>query len=276
MWRTAGKCPAPASLASVPTLPHPIPMPAKVPVTVVIPVLNEAHQIEECVRGCLWADEVIVADGGSTDGTPDKARHAGATVLATPGPGTGRQRNQAFEKARNAWIFSLDADERFTSELITGIAAAVAAPRHAVYRVRRRNFWLGHEQTRGGWGRDWVDRLHKREHLYVEARPHDHLAPSDDIGELTGTLLHHPYRDLRHQLDKMNRYAELGAIDLWNAGRRASWTDLAINPLWRFIKAYFLGGGILEGRYGLTRSILGAYTAFLKYANLWSFERTRK
>jgi glycosyltransferase involved in cell wall biosynthesis len=251
-------------------------MTAKVPVTVVIPVLNEGHQIADCVRGCLWADEVLVADGGSTDGSIEAARAAGAVVLEGTGPGTGKQRNQAFEKARNAWIFSLDADERFTSELIAAIGAAVAAPRHAAYRVRRRNFWLGHEQRRGGWGRDWVDRLHKREQRYVEARPHDHLEPIADTGELDGTLLHHPYRDLRHQLDKMNRYAELGAIDLWNAGRRASWTDLAINPLWRFIKAYFLGGGMLEGRYGLTRSILGAYTAFLKYAALWSFERTRK
>lgn len=251
-------------------------MTAKVPVSVVIPVLNEGHQIEECVLGCLWADEVIVADGGSTDGTVDKARAAGATVIEGTGPGTGKQRNQAFERARNAWIFSLDADERFTPELVAGIAAAVAAPAHAAYRVRRRNFWLGHEQTRGGWGRDWVDRLHRREHRYVEARPHDHLEPIADTGSLEGTLLHHPYRDLRHQLDKMNRYAELGAIDLWNAGRRASWWDLAFRPFWRFVKAWILGGGILEGRYGLARSVLGAYTAFLKYACLWSFERTRR
>lgn len=251
-------------------------MPAKIPVTVVIPVLNEGRQIAECVRDSLWADEVLVADGGSTDDTVAQARAAGATVIEGTGPGTGKQRNQAFERARNAWIFSLDADERFSPELIAEIAAVVAAPAHAAYRVRRRNFWLGHEQTRGGWGRDWVDRLHRREHRYVEARPHDHLEPIADTGELRGTLLHHPYRDLRHQLDKMNRYAELGALDLWNAGRRASWWDLAIRPLWRFVKAWILGGGILEGRYGLTRSALGAYTAFLKYANLWAFERTRR
>lgn len=250
-------------------------MTAKVPVTVVIPVLNEGHQIAECVRDCLWADEVLVADGGSTDGSIEAARAAGATVIERTGPGTGKQRNQAFQEARNTWIFSLDADERFSPELVAEIGAVVRAPRHAAYRIRRRNFWLGHEQTRGGWGRDWVDRLHKREHRYVEARPHDHLEPIADTGSLVGTLLHHPYRDLRHQLDKMNRYAELGALDLWNAGRRASWWDLAFRPFWRFIKAYLLGGGILEGRYGLTRSILGGYTAFLKYAALWSFERTK-
>ncbi len=250
-------------------------MPTNVPVTVVIPVLNEGHQIAECVRDSLWADEVIVADGGSTDDTVAQARAAGATVIEGTGPGTGKQRNQAFEKARNAWIFSLDADERFSPELIAGIAEAVRAPTHAAYRIRRRNFWLGHEQTRGSWGRDWVDRLHRRDHRYVEARPHDHLEPIADTGDLRGTLLHYPYRDLTHQLQKMTRYGELGALDLWNAGRRARWTDIAVNPLWRFVKAYLLGGGILEGRYGLVRSALGAYTAFLKYAYLWSFERDR-
>lgn len=221
----------------MPAFPHPIPMPPKVPVTVVIPVLNEAHQIEECVRGCLWADEVLVADGGSTDATVTQARAAGARVIEGIGPGISRQRNHACDEARFDWIFSVDADERFTPELIAEIAELIRAPRHSAYRVRRRNFWMGHEQTRGGWGRDWVVRFHQRELRYVQDGPHDHLAPSGDIGELTGTLLHHPYRDLRHQLDKMNRYAELGAIDLWNAGRRARWTDLAINPLWRFFKA---------------------------------------
>ena len=249
-------------------------MTSKVPITIVIPVLNEAHQIEECVRGSLWADEVLVADGGSTDGTIEKARAAGATVLEGTGPGTGKQRNQAFERARHPWILSLDADERFSPELIVEIGEVVKAPTRAAYRIRRRNFWLGHEQTRGSWGRDWVDRLHRKEHRYVEARPHDHLEPIADTGSLRGTLIHHPYRDLRHQLDKMNRYAELGALDLWKVGRRASWWDLAFRPCWRFIKAWIIGGGILEGRYGLTRSVLGAYTAFLKFAFLWSFERT--
>lgn len=253
-----------------------MPTPAKVPVTIVIPVLNEGHQIAECVAQCLWADEVLIADGGSTDGTPDKARGAGATVLATPGPGTGRQRNQAFAQARNEWIFSLDSDERFTPELVDEIRATVAAPTHATYRVRRRNIWEGREQTRGGWARDWVDRLHKRDHPWVEVRPHDHLQPSDDVGTLTGTLIHYPYRDLTHHLQKLTRYGELGALELWNAGKRASFATILVNPAWRFFKGYFLGGGIFEGRYGLVRCLLGAYTAFVKYAYLWSFERTRR
>jgi (heptosyl)LPS beta-1,4-glucosyltransferase len=251
-------------------------MAPKVPVTVVIPVLNEGHQIEECVRQCLWADEILVADGGSTDATVAKARAAGATVLEGTGPGTGRQRNQAFAKARNQWIFSLDCDERFTPELVEEIRAVVAAPGHATYRVRRRNIWEGREQTRGGWARDWVDRLHHRDHPWVEARPHDHLKPSSDVGSFTGALIHYPYRDLTHHLQKMVRYGELGAIDLWNAGKRASFLTILVNPAWRFFKGYFLGGGILEGRYGLVRCGLGAYTAFIKYAYLWSFERTRK
>ena len=59
---------------------------------------------------------------------------------------------------------------------------------------------------------------------------------------------------------------------LWREGRRASAADLAFRPLWRFVKAYFLGLSILDGRFGLVTSLLGAQTAFLKYAHLWAME----
>jgi hypothetical protein len=73
---------------------------------------------------------------------------------------------------------------------------------------------------------------------------------------------------------KMDRYARWGAEQLWREGKRASVMDLAFRPLWRFVKAYFLGLSILDGRFGLVTSLLGAQTAFMKYAHLWALERT--
>jgi len=241
--------------------------------TVIIPTLNEAGNIAACVASAAFAGEVIVADGGSIDDTVARARAAGATVLENIGPTIAAQRNAAIAAARHPWVLALDADERVTPALAAEITRALAAPAHAAYRVRRRNFYLGVEQTRGGWGRDWVVRLFGRERKYVERRVHEGLEPVADIGELRGPLLHHPYRSLGHHIEKLNRYAEWGAADLWDRGVRATWTDLCLRPAGRFFKAYLLGGRVLDGRMGLVQSGLDAYAGFLKYAYLWELGR---
>jgi glycosyltransferase involved in cell wall biosynthesis len=109
------------------------------PVTVVIPTLNEASQIAECVRSLAWASEVIVVDAASRDDTVAIARAAGATVIAQAAPGIAAQRNAGIAAARNDWVFALDADERIAEPLARELAETVAAPRHDAYRVKRRN-----------------------------------------------------------------------------------------------------------------------------------------
>jgi glycosyltransferase involved in cell wall biosynthesis len=250
-------------------------MPGTVPLTFVIPALNEAAQIRDLVRGLSWAGEVIVADGGSNDGTVALAEAAGARVLPHTGPTIAAQRNAAIAAARNEWVFAIDADERVSPELRDELERVLARPDRPAYRVRRRNFYLGRELTRGHWGRDWVTRLFTRERRYVERRVHESLEPVANPGMLAGTLLHTPYRDLAHQLEKMERYARWGALDLFDRGSRASMWDLAGRPLGRFLRAYLLQGNLFDGRFGLATSMLGAYGTFLKYAHLWALERSR-
>lgn len=247
-----------------------------VPITIVIPTRDEALQIDECVRQLTWAGEVIVADGGSADGTVAQARAAGAVVLEHAGPTIADQRNAALAQARYPWVFALDADERFTEALREEVARVIQRPRHEAYQVRRRNFYLGVEQTRGHWGRDWVTRLFPRERRYLPMRVHEHLEAIEDIGRLEGALLHTPYRDLGHQLEKMNRFAGWSAQDMYDRGQRAGLWNLAARPAGRFLRAYLLQGGAAEGRRGLVSALLGGYTAFLKYAHLWALEVSRQ
>ena len=248
-------------------------MPATIPLTVVIPTLNEADQIGELVTSLSWAGQVLVADGGSSDDTVTRARGAGATVLESTGPTIAAQRNAAIAVASNEWVLAVDADERVGDDLKQELTKVIASPSHAAYRVRRRNYYLGVELTRGHWGRDWVTRLFTRERRYVERRVHENLEAIANPGLLSATLLHNPYRDLAHQLEKMERYARWGAQDLFDKGDRASFWDLAGRPFGRFLRAYLLQGNIMDGKFGLTTSMLGAYGNFLKYAHLWALER---
>jgi hypothetical protein len=155
------------------------------------------------------------------------------------------------------------------------IGRVLEAPAQPAYRIRRRNFYLGREVTRGHWGKDWVTRLFTRDRRYIERRVHERLEPVSHPGYLQGCLDHIPYRDLSHQIEKMNRYAKWGAEDLYQAGRRAGVWDLTGRPLGRFLRSYLLQGSCWDGRAGVVASSLGAYTAFLKYAHLWALDRQK-
>ena len=248
-----------------------------VPITVVIPTLNEAEQIAACVGHLEWADEVLVADGGSSDGTAELARQAGATVLGVPGVTIAAQRNAAIGRARNRWVFALDADERIGPELaqeLTGLAGdGRLGARHDAYAVRRNNVYLGRLMRHAGWGDSWAVRFFQRDRRFVDKRVHEGLEPVADVGRLTSPLAHTPYKDLPHHVRKLVQYAEWGAADLKDSGRRVHAADLLVRPGWQFFRTYILQLGLLEGWRGLVLCGLAGVSVFLKYARLWDLER---
>ena len=247
-------------------------MSAATPVTAVIPTLNEAGQIADCVRTVTWADEVIVADGGSSDETPRAAEAAGAKVLRGRWTTIAAQRNAAIAAARNQWVLAVDADERVGTDLAQEINATVHAPAHRAYAVRRANRYAGRTIRFGGWGDDWVVRLFQRDKRYVEIRVHEHLERGTDVGRLRAPLVHTPYRDLSHYLEKMDRYAKWGAEELAERGRRAHLADIVLRPPARFLSMYVLRLGLLDGWRGAVLSGLGAISVFLKYIRLWELQ----
>ncbi|HLZ45492.1 MAG TPA: glycosyltransferase family 2 protein [Gemmatimonadales bacterium] len=248
-------------------------MPPSAPVTAVIPTLNEAIQIADCVRAVRWADEIIVADGGSSDETPRAAAAAGAKVLQGSWRTIAAQRNAAIAAARNDWVLAVDADERVGPELAEEIGATVGAPEHRAYAVRRANSYAGRTIRFGGWGDDWVVRLFRRDRRYVERRVHEHLEHGDDVGKLRAPLLHTPYRDLSHYVEKLDRYATWGAEELAERGRRAHLVDVLLRPPARFFSMYILRLGFLDGWRGAVLSGLTGVSVFLKYVRLWELGR---
>ena len=245
---------------------------ARLALTVVIPTLNESTQIAHAIADVSWADEVIIVDGGSSDDTVALAECAGARVLVVTGSTIAGQRNAGIEAARNQWVLALDADERVSLQLRTELGQVVGGlnPTHAAYRMKFRNHYLGRELRYGPWGRDWHVRLFTRDRRYVCDRVHEHLETIDDVGTLTGPIIHHPYRDVSHHVAKIVKYARWGADDLYARGRTAGLWEMAARPTWRFLRDYFVYSGWRDGVVGFVASALSAFASFLKYAVLFA------
>jgi glycosyltransferase involved in cell wall biosynthesis len=248
----------------------------RLPLTIVIPTLNEGAQIGAAVADLSWADEVLVVDGGSTDNTTTAAQASGADVLVVRNQTIAAQRNAGIEAARNQWVLALDADERVSPQLRVELGQVVAGrnPTNAAYRMKFRNHYLGRELRHGPWGRDWHVRLFTRERRYVCDRVHEHLETIDDVGTLTGPIIHHPYRDLSHHVTKILTYARWGADDLYARGRRAGVWEMAARPAWRFTRDYIVFSGWRDGAVGFVAAGLSAFASFLKYAFLFAKSRS--
>jgi glycosyltransferase involved in cell wall biosynthesis len=243
-----------------------------VPLSVVMPTLNEAERIRESVAALSWADEVIVVDGGSSDGTPELARSAGSKVLQVTGSTIGGQRNAGIAAAQNPWVLALDADEHVPEALRAEIASVLAAPKHEAYRVSFRHIYLGRELRHGMWSDDWHVRLFTRERRFTVQRVHEQLEPLSDVGTLHSQLEHTPYRSLAHHIAKIAQYAKWGAEDLHERGRRASFLDVTVVPAWRFVREYILYSGWRDGQRGLVVAALSSCAALFKFAHLFALQ----
>ncbi len=242
----------------------------KLAVTVI--ARDEAAHIAACLASVAWADEVVVVDSGSTDGTPDLARAAGARVVVRDWPGYGAQKNAAAALASFDWILSVDADERVPPGLADEIRSVLStAPPQAGFRIPRVTWHLGRWIRTTDWYPDYQLRLYDRRRArWSERRVHESVQAEGAVGQLRHELEHYAYRDLSHHVETMNRYTTLAAEQMFADGRRASWVDLAVQPPAAFLRNYLLRRGVLDGAAGLVISAMNASYVLLKFAKLWA------
>lgn len=242
------------------------------PVTATVITLNEARHIEACLASLAWADERIVVDSGSTDGTPELARKAGARVIEREWPGYSAQKDFAAEQASHDWILSVDADERVTPELAAEVRATLDRPGDCVgFRVPRVTFHLGRWIRTTDWYPDYQLRLYDRRHAgWARRRVHESVTARGPVGQLTRDLQHYAYRDLAHHHETMQRYTTLAAQQMAEEGRKAGLFALLLHPPAAFLRNYVLKRGFLDGAPGLIISAMNAHYVFLKFAKLWA------
>jgi hypothetical protein len=244
------------------------------PLSVAIITRNAATQLERCLASVAFADEVVVVDSGSSDGTAELAAGRGARVLHKEWLGFGAQKQFAVEAASHDWVLCLDADECLSPELRDSIIAELKVPRGLVYAMPRRNRFLGRWLKHGEGYPDWSVRLfHRRHARWGQEAVHEKVVTAAQILRLRGDLLHDSAETLEKYLEKQNRYTSLQAESLRAAGHRASALRLVISPSLRFVKFYLLRLGFLDGVPGLVHITLGCMNSFNKYAKLKALER---
>ena len=239
--------------------------------TAVIIVHDEETLLGDCLESVRdIADEIVVLDSGSSDGTVAIAKQHGARVATRPFEDFGTQKQAALEMATGTWVFSIDADERVTPALARDIARVVRDASAADgYWVRRTMVYLGQRLRFGGAGSEWILRLARRERARFAPLPvHEHLIVDGRTERLQGALDHIKYRALSEHIDTINRYTELAAHRKQAAGRRFSLVHVWRIP-WEMFSRLVLRLGILDGRAGIIHAAMAAFYSFVQYAKLW-------
>ncbi len=230
---------------------------------------NAAAVLAPCLESLAFADEIVVVDSGSSDGTAEIARRFGARVVQKEWLGFGRQKQYAVDQARHDWVLCLDADETVSPRLAASIQAALAAPVSPVYRMPRRNRFLGRWLSHGEGYPDWSPRLFNRMNArWSDDLVHEKVLYAVTPGTLQGDLLHDSSDDLTAYLDRQNRYTTLAARQAYELGRSAGFFHLLLSPVVRFFKFYVFRLGFLDGMPGLLHISIGCMNSYLKYAKL--------
>ncbi|BBE09088.1 family 2 glycosyl transferase [Mycoavidus cysteinexigens] len=244
--------------------------------SVIVVAMNEAHDIGDCLESVQhWADEIIVFDSGSTDGTPALCREFGARVFETDWPGDGPQKNRALAQACCDWVLCLDADERVSPELRAEIDCMLTdGSAHAAFSTPRRSSFCGRFMKHSGWWPDRIDRLFRRgQARFTDVRTHTRLIIDGTVGKLNAPIIHLAIPDVREALDKANAYSSAGAQTLFERGQHASLSQAIGHGLWAFIRTYLVRLGFLDGKEGFILAVANAEGTYYRYLKLMLMHR---
>lgn len=256
------------------------------PVSVCIISGEEERRIGRALASVAgWAREIIIVlNADARDGTEKIALQYGAKVFRESWQGFQKQKNSVLEKATQDWVFGLDADEEVSvalrDEIFATIGSAAANPDSktpTAFSVPRCSFYCGRWIRHGDWYPDRCLRLWRRgQGRWVGADPHPQVQIDGRIGKLRADLNHYPMESINQQISKTVAYADDFVKLSEKTGRRAGWLDLTIRPVWRFLRAYFIRLGFLDGWPGLSIAWMTAFYTFLRYVRVMEAEENRR
>ncbi len=237
-------------------------------ISVYIIAFNEAEKVRATIESVRWADEIIVVDSWSTDGTADIATQLGARVVQVKFNGFGDLRNHAISACSHEWIFSLDADERCTSEAAAEIKA-ITADENALdaYWTPRRNYFMGRWIKHSGWYPNYRQpQLFRNGAMHYDQQPvHEGyvLESAKPIGHMQNAIWQFPFKNMAEVMHKANRYSSLGAEKIKH--RKISMWSALLHAKWAFWKHYLFKLGFLDGWAGFVIAVGNFEGTFYRY-----------
>lgn len=249
-------------------------------ISATIITLNEERNLPRALTSLeSVADEVVVVDSGSTDGTRHIAERGGARFILRSWEGYAAQKNFAASTAQHDWVLSLDADEALSRELSAELArlkqagpddaAGFTMPRLAYFRGR----WIRHS----GWYPDPKLRLYdRRRGRWVGRYVHECVEIDGSVRPLSADLLHFPADSPEEQLRSVDHYTTMAARQALEDGERLILPKLAFYPGWKFVETYILRLGLLDGAAGWDIATMAGHYLCQKYEKLWRLRRDAK
>jgi glycosyltransferase involved in cell wall biosynthesis len=243
----------------------------------VVIVQDEIARIDACLDSLRFCDEIVVVDSGSTDGTLERLRARGVRLVERAFSGYADQKDHARKEARGKWVLNIDADEVVSPELASEVrrVADVEGDGPAAFQIPFKNYFRSVWVRRAGYYPDLHVRLFQRDRAAYDPAfsVHERLIVDGPLGTLSGHIEHHSFESLDDFLDKSRRYAARFADDAHRRGLKVGAFGIALHTVGRFVRAFVVKGGFLEGPLGLIVSGLQAYEVFQKYARLWELGR---
>lgn len=251
--------------------------------SVIIIAKNEVEMIKTCLESVKWADEIIVADNGSTDGTLAIAKEYTDQIVKFEGQDFAGLRNKAMDEAEGDWVLYVDADERVLEPIKNEIQNLIRAGEHSAYdgvsssayALSRRNVIFGKEISYGPYKKDWVIRLFKKSDFdkwtgKVHETPHF----KGKLEYSKNSLLHLTHRSLDQIILKSLAWSNIDAKLRLEAGhpRMSGWRFLRI-----FITEIWNQGvirkGFFNGEVGIMDSLLQVFSLYMTYVRLWEMQQ---
>ena len=243
-----------------------------VKISAYIIAFNEEEKIRDCINSVLWTDEIILADSYSTDATAEIAKELGVEVVNIPFKGFGNLRNQAIKHCSGDWIFSLDSDERCTTEVRDEILHIIENSPLDIYHVPRKNFFMGRWIKYSGWRTNF-----RQPQLFRKGKMQYSLEPvhegyisksSNEIGVLKNSVWQFPFKNTEEVIHKSNRYSTLGVEKLMDKGIKGGIFKALMHGIWSFIKHYVFKLGFLDGAAGFVIAFGNFEGTFYRYVKL--------
>ncbi len=241
---------------------------------------NEIGYIEKCLKSIDFADEIVVVDSYSTDGTYEfLSAHPKVRVIQHPFKNYTAQKAFTLAQATNDWVLFVDADEVVTPDLQEEIKLTInSSKKHVAYWFRRKFMFQQKHLRYSGWQTDKNYRLFRKSKVQFSDKRivHETLEIQGSSAILKEKLTHYCYRDFANYKHKMLVYGRMKAKEASQKGKRFNLLLLLGKPTFTFVYNYFFRFGVLDGMKGVTVCYLNALGDWERYQELRKLEQEQK